>query len=349
MKDITFESSAIGRFQPCWIIAELSANQDGNPEKAAELIKIAAAAGVNAVKFQTYVVDDFVSDSARITSWGPPHDRRQEPIGDMFARNQLPWECYRGLWDLAHSLGLTAFSSAFDLKSLEFLEGLNTPVHKIASSDVNNEPLLKAIANTGKPVILSSGKSTLGEIDFGVRTLEENGAGPLSLLHCAATYPTKPEDCNLNMLATLQAVYPEFPVGFSDHSEGSLASVVAVTLGAQVIEKHITYNRLAEGPDHWFSLDPEELGEMVTNIRKAEAMRGDARKKVLSSELEGRKYARTSVVANQDIKPGMEISREMLKTCRPGTGLAPDLIDVVVGRQARRVIRRNEVITWDCI
>jgi sialic acid synthase SpsE len=162
MKDITFESSVIGSDQPCWIIAELSANQDGSPERAAELIQIAAAAGANAVKFQTYVVDDFVADFNRVTSWGPPDDRRHEPIGEMFSRYQLPWDSYAELWDLARSLGLTPFSSAFDLKSLKFVEDLGAEVHKIASSDVNNIPLLKAIAETGKPVILSTGCAHLG-------------------------------------------------------------------------------------------------------------------------------------------------------------------------------------------
>jgi sialic acid synthase SpsE len=151
------------------------------------------------------------------------------------------------------------------------------------------------------------------------------------------------------MLSTLRAVYPDFHVGFSDHSQGSLAAVVAVTLGARIIEKHITYDRQAVGPDHWFSLGPQGLKEMVDSIRKAEAMRGHARKRILPSELEGRKFARTSVVADQGIPAGQKITRQMLKACRPGTGISPEFIDMVVGRMARRDIERNEVITWDCL
>ena len=339
----------VGVANPCWIVAEIGANHDGNPERAAELVKTASEAGADAVKFQTYSAEELVSDSDRITSWGPPGKKIHEPVGEMFRRITLPRENHKELFDLANSLGLVAFSTPYTPEAVEFLDSLNVPVFKIASSDVGNAPLLQAVASTSKPIILSAGKATLAEIDLAIETLEHYGSKEIALLHCVSTYPTQPEDCNLNVLKTLQHTYPGFIVGFSDHSQGTLASSIAVALGAKIIEKHITYNREAEGPDHWFSLDPDDLCRLVEHIRQVESMMGSGRKRILPSEAEGRKLARPSIVAATDIPAGTIISREMLKICRPGTGLEPSLLPVVIGRTSRCSIARNQVITWECI
>lgn len=329
---------------PCFLIAEIGANHDGNIERAKELVNIAAEAGADAVKFQTYTANELLADQDREVEWGPPDARVKEPVGKMFDRIHLPRKDHQGLFSLAQSLGLIAFSTPFSPSAVDFLDSINNPLYKVASSDVSNFPLLAAIAEKRKPVILSSGKSTLEEIDEAVQFLQERGIKKLALLHCVSTYPALDEDCHLRVITSLQARYPELFVGLSDHSPGTLAPCIAVSLGAKVVEKHITYDKRAWGPDHHFSLDPEELRDLVKAVRRTELMLGSGEKRVLDSEKPGRVLARPSIIAAQNISKGEIITAKMLKVCRPGTGLAPKLLDKVIGQSCAQDIGENTPI-----
>ncbi|QZY56319.1 N-acetylneuraminate synthase family protein [Crassaminicella profunda] len=331
------------------IIAEIGANHDGELKKAKNLIDIAYRAGVDAVKFQTYTSDELVADKDRIITWGKKGQKVTESIGDMFKHLTLNRKYYKELFQYAKSLDLMPFSTPFSIDGVRFLENLNVSMYKIASSDVGNIPMLKEIAKTKKPVILSTGKSTYEEIDLAIRTLEENGTKYIAILHCVAAYPTKIEDSNIKIMKTLKKMYPEYIVGFSDHSKGYLASSIAVTHGAKIIEKHITYDCNAEGPDHWFSLDENGINELVRTIRISEKIMGDGRKKILASESKGRKYARPSIVAKKQIEKGQIITENMIKICRPGYGMEPRFLDVVIGRVCKKSLKENEVFTWEHI
>lgn len=340
-KEIDFNSET-------FIIGEIGANHNGDLETAKKIIDIAKGAKVNAVKFQTYTADTIVSDKDRIITWGHQNKVRQK-IGQMFSYTTLGKEYYPELFEYARKLELIPFSTPFDIEGVEFLEKLGVSLYKIASSDVGNIPLLREVARTGKPVIISTGKSTFEEIDLAIRTIEKMGNNQIAILHCVAAYPTKVQDSNIQVMLTLKRMYPEYVVGFSDHSQGYLASCIAITHGAKIIEKHITYDKNSNGPDHWFSLDEAELIDLVENIRISENIMGDGRKRIVDSEKEGRKYARPSIVAKEKIFKGQVIKGDMLKIIRPGYGIEPKYLDLIIGRVAREDINENELLRWEHI
>ena len=327
------------------IIAEAGANHDGSVARAHALIDMAARAEAHAIKFQTYTAEQLVADPDRLYEYGPPEGPRQrEPVGRMFDRLALPRDAYAELFEHARELGLLPFTTLFDHRDVPFAEDLGQQIYKVASSDVTYRPLLEAIADTGKPVILSGGKCTLGELDRAVEILEQ-GCSSIVLMHCVAAYPAPVDDVNLRILETYRSQYPDLTLGFSDHTLGIVPALGAVALGARVIEKHITESRQATGPDHWFSSDEAELTALVAATRDLLAAMGSSRKRLLASEAYGIQYGRRSIRASRPLTAGHVVTEEDLVHLRPGDGLEPFMDRFIVGRRLKHDVARHATIT----
>lgn len=331
---------------PPQVIAEIGANHDGSVEKASEMVRAVAHTGAGLVKFQHYAAEELVADLDRETTWGPAHHRVREKVGDMFNRLSLPRDALRELFAEARSLGLEPFATPFSERGADELMELDVACFKVAASDVTHLPLLGHLAQLGRPVVLSLGKCTMGEADAAIEHLWDNGCRELAILHCVATYPSPMEEMNLRVIPQFRALYPECVVGFSDHSLGTTAAVAAVALGARLVEKHVTLDTATPGPDHWFSLDMAGLSSLANETASAYAALGQGRKRVLACEQHGKAYATRSLVARRAVASGARLTRDDLKIVRPGTGLAPYLMDVVVGMDLKRSLEPNDVLTW---
>lgn len=339
----------IGGDAPCFVIAEIGANHDGDPDKAYDMIDMAARAGAAAVKFQTYTADDLTVAQDRLVTWGPPGGTVTESIGGMFDRVKLPRAAHADLFKAAQAKGLVGFSTPFSEDGVAFLEGLDVPLYKIASSDVTYVGLLKAVAQTKKPVILSTGKSTLAETIRAVDTLCEAGSGPVIILHCVAMYPAPMDQMSLSTIPVFKDLWPDRAIGLSDHSHGITACLGAVALGAKVIEKHVTYAKDAIGPDHWFSADEAELTSLVSGIWDMEKALGQPRTGILAAERDERKFSIRSLVTAVDIPAGTRIEDHHLKATRPGWGIDPFEISGVVGRVLAKPVPKDCVLTWELL
>lgn len=336
----------VGGDAPCFIVAEIGANHDGDPARAAELVEMAAKAGADAVKFQTYTAAELVADPERTVTWGRPGHQRQETIGGLFDRLTLPRPAHPELFELARAQGMIPFSTPFSVAGVRFLDDLGVELFKVASSDVRDRSLLDAMGDTGKPVILSTGKSTLTEIVRAVERLRSHQA-PLAVLHCVATYPAAIEDANLRTIPAFASMFPDAVIGFSDHTQGITAAVGAVALGARIVERHVTYDQGADGPDHWFSSGPDEFGALCRGIRELEAALGGVRTGVLTDEESERRVSVRSLVTEQPIAAGQAIVARDLTAKRPGTGIDPFDIDRVIGLAPTADLPAGTVLTWD--
>lgn len=347
MASFHIRSRQVGGDAPVFIIAEIGANHNGDPTLAKKMVGAAAAAGVDAVKFQTYTAASLLADTERVIKWGPPGAEKSEPISKMFDRLALPLDSYKDIFGYAASLGLIAFSTPFSIEEAHFLAELDAPCYKIASSDVTYLDLLRAVGGFKKPVLLSLGKSTLSEADTAITTLLRAGCEALAILHCVAQYPAPMSEMNLRTIPALSAMYPECVVGLSDHSMGMTACLGAVALGAKIVEKHFTLDRHQEGPDHWFSADPEEMKQLVQEIRGLEAALGQSRKQVMPCEEKERFVSTRSLVLKTEVKAGTVITEEHLKIVRPGWGIHPHDKDKVIGLQIRRNLAAGTVLKWE--
>lgn len=342
-----YDNISIGDGCPAYIVAEIGANHDGDPEIARRCIEAAARCGVDAVKFQTYTAAELLSNYHSPITWGREGATTTEEIGAMFDRIALPRPAHRALFDYAHSLGLMAFSTPFSVDGLNFLlDELDAPCIKIASSDVSYPDLLIRAARSGRPVMLAVGKSTLAEADTAVSTLLDNGCTRLVLMHCVANYPSRMEEMNLRTLTSLAAMYPECVIGFSDHSMGTTAALGAVALGAKVIEKHFTLDNDRVGPDHWFSMNPDMMASLVREVRNLEAAMGCPRKRVLPREDEGRYSAIRSLSLARDMKRGERVAADDLRVVRPGYGISPLDREKILGLPLAADLEKDSVLEW---
>lgn len=341
------ENKFIANDSPTFIVAEIGANHNGDVELAKRAVDAAAECGVDAVKFQTYTAEELVADVERIVTWGPAGRQVSEPVGEMFNRIALPREKHKEVFDYAKRQGLIAFSTPFSIEGVDFLSHLDVPCYKVASSDVNYHALLIRLAQTGKPIMLSLGKCTLGEADDAISLLWDNKCKDLVIMHCVANYPSQMEDMNLNVIKSLKNMYPHCVLGFSDHSLGITASIGAVAFGARVIEKHFTLDKKMIGPDHWFSMDPSDMQNLVTEIRNLEIAMGHPHKRILKSEQAGRDNSIRSLVLAADVKEGRILKRSDLKAVRPGGGVSPAEIDKVIGLKVMTDLSKNTVLKWD--
>ena len=347
MKDIKIGDRLIGDTHPPFVIAEMSGNHNQSLERALTMVDQAAASGAHALKLQTYTADTITmnsrNESFRISD--PDSLWHGKYLYDLYQDAHTPWHWHEAIFKRAAELGMQAFSSPFDLSAVDFLETLNVPAYKIASFENSHVPLLQKVAATGKPVIISTGASTLAEIATAVGVLTDAGCTRMVVLKCTSTYPASPEHTNLQTLPNLRETLG-CPVGLSDHTMGVGASVAAVALGARVIEKHFTLSRADGGVDSEFSLEPSELKLLVEECERAFLSLG--RVKYGFSELESRsRLHKRSIYLQKDVAVGDVFTEDNLKIIRPSDGLECQYWDLVIGKTARHNLSAGTPLTWD--
>ena len=283
MKPMLIANKLIGRDQPCFIIAEAGVNHNGDINLAKQLINAAVEAGADAVKFQTFHADNVVTRDAEKAEYQKSTTSSDESQYDMIKKLELPDDAFRELSDYANDKGIIFLSTPFDEESVDLLDDIGVPAFKIPSGEITNFPLLKKIAEKHRPIILSTGMATLGEVEEAFLYLKEMGSKDVILLHCTTSYPAPFDSVNLRAMDTLQCAF-KVPVGYSDHTEGLTIPIAAVAMGARVIEKHFTIDRTLQGPDHQASIEPHELMAMVKGIRDVERALGDGMKKPTPEE-----------------------------------------------------------------
>ncbi|EDP6869575.1 N-acetylneuraminate synthase [Campylobacter upsaliensis] len=325
------------------IIAEAGVNHNGDINLAKKLIEQAAKAGADVVKFQTFKANSCVSVSAKKAKYQLETTAKEESQLEMIQKLELSYESHFELMKHCKKHGIAFLSTPFDLESVEFLRGLDLPYFKIPSGEITNLPYLKAVAKCKKRVLLSTGMANLGEIEVALTILRKNGTRNITLLHCNTEYPTPFEDVNLNALKTLKEAF-KLEVGYSDHTEGIVASLGAVALGAVVIEKHFTLDKTMEGPDHRASLEFEELRALCKGIRELEKALGSGIKKASKSEAKNKIIARKSLVAKREIQKGEKFSIENLTTKRPGSGISAMRYEEYLGKRALKTYKKDELI-----
>lgn len=347
MKQIVIQNQSIGQNTKPFIIAEMSGNHNGEIKNALAIVKAAANAGADAIKLQTYTADTLTIDhkgglfdiTAENSLW------KGKNLYELYKIAHTPWEWHKEIFDYAASLGLIAFSSPFDETAVDFLEELNTPAYKIASFESNHFPLLKKVAQTGKPILISSGTSKINELVESVQYLKDNGASQIVVFKCTSTYPASAENTNLNTLPVFQSIFPDCVIGLSDHTKGIGASVAAVALGARVIEKHFTLDRAEGGVDSDFSLEPDELKNLVAETNRAFLAMGNVQLSSQKSEMESMQFKR-SIYVVKDIEEGEIFTKENIKIIRPGNGIKPKYFEMVLGKPANCKLLRGTPLSF---
>ena len=345
---MTIADRPIGRGASCFVIAEAGVNHDGDRKRALELVDIAADAGADAVKFQTFDADRLATRDAPKADYQLDATDRGESQHAMLRRLQLSPGDHAVLIEHCARRGILFLSTPFDEQSADLLASLGVAAFKIPSGEITNVPFLAHVARHGKPMIVSTGMATIGEVEAAVAAIDGAGACDVALLHCVSNYPAAAATANLRAMATLEHAFG-VPVGYSDHTRGFAVALAAVALGAAVLEKHFTVDRALPGPDHQASLTADELSALVASIREVESALGDGRKRPAASELGTAAVARKSIVAAREIRAGATITREMITALRPGTGISPALFGNVVGRTARKDIPLGTVLAWDML
>ncbi|MGZ8221953.1 MAG: pseudaminic acid synthase [Methylobacter sp.] len=339
----------IGQYTAPFIIAEMSGNHNQSLERALEIVEAAAKSGAHALKIQTYTPDTMTLDL----------DEREFHISDpnslwtgtslykLYGEAYTPWEWHKPIFDRAHQLGIIPFSTPFDETAVDFLESLDMACYKIASFENTDLPLIRRVAATGKPVIISTGMATVAELDETVRAAREAGCKDLILLKCTSTYPATPENSNVLTVPHLRSLFG-CEVGLSDHTMGLGASVAAVAHGASVIEKHFTLHRADGGVDSAFSLEPEEFAALVVETERAWQSLGRVSYGTTAAEKKSLQYRRSIYIA-EDIKAGTVLTKENLRCIRPGLGLAPKYYDLLLGRRVNQDARQGTPMSWDLL
>lgn len=344
MKSIRINGRLIGPNRPVYIVAELSGNHNQDYSKAERLVRVAADAGADAVKLQTYTADTLTIDcrTEPFRIHGTVWDGKT--LYDLYKEAYTPWEWQPKLKKLAGELGLDLFSTPFDETAVDFLEEMSVPAYKIASFEIIDTPLIRRMARTGKPMILSTGMASRDEIAEAVRVVREEGNDQIVLLKCTSAYPAPPEDLNLRTIPVLAETF-NTPAGLSDHTLGITAPVTAASLGACLIEKHFTLSRSEPGPDSAFSLEPAEFRSMVEAVRTAEKALGEVKFGTTLNE-SGSLAFRRSLFAVQDIRKGERLTRRNVRCIRPGYGLHPRHLEDVLDQRARCDIKRGTPLSW---
>jgi len=338
----------IGPGNPVYIVAEMSANHNQDFDKAVKILRAVKEADADAVKLQTYTpntmtipCDNEYFQIGKGTLW------EGRNLYDLYGEAYTPWEWQPKLKKIANELGLDLFSTAFDPSAVDFLEEMGVPVHKVASFEIVDIPLIEHMARTGKPMIISTGMATLAEIEEAVQTARDAGATQIALLKCTSAYPAPPEEMNLHTIPHLAQAF-NVPVGLSDHTLGIAVPVAAVALGACIIEKHFTLSRDIPSPDSAFSLEPHEFKAMVDAIRVAEKALGEVQYEVGEREAKSRVFRRSLFVV-KDMKAGEIFTEENVRSIRPGYGLPPKFLGEVLGRKAVRDLSRGTPLAWDMV
>jgi pseudaminic acid synthase len=344
MKDFKIADVLIGDKHKPFIIAEMSGNHNQSLERALAIIDAAADAGSHAVKLQTYTADTMTIEGAYTITDDSSLWKGRE-LYDLYKEAYTPWEWHKPLFERAKERGMIAFSSPFDESAVDFLESLDVPVYKIASFENTDWPLLKKVASTGKPVIMSTGVANISDIDEAVRVLKDNGCKDLVLLKCTSTYPASPENTNIVTIPHMSSLF-DCHVGLSDHTMGIGAAIAAVALGARVIEKHFTLRRADGGVDSAFSLEPEELKALVIESERAFQALGKVQYGIQKAEKKSMFFKR-SIYISQDVKAGDVLSKDNVRVIRPGDGLAPKFYEQVLGKQVKVDLKKGTALKWE--
>jgi N-acetylneuraminate synthase len=342
-------SRPIGLTTPPFIIAEMSGNHNHSLDRALAIVDAAAAAGAHALKLQTYTADTITIDANRseFTIGDKDNLWAGKNLYKLYQEAHTPWEWHKPIFDHAASRGMLAFSTPFDETAVDFLEELGVPAYKIASFENVHLPLIRKVAATGKPVIISTGMASIAELDEAVTAARSAGCKDLVLLKCTSTYPATPENTNLATIPHMRALFG-CEVGLSDHTMGVGASVAAVALGATVIEKHFTLARADGGVDSAFSLEPDELKALVVETERAWAAMGRVTYGPTEAEKKSLAFRRSLYVV-RDMKAGQALTPNNLRAIRPGLGLAPKFLDQVLGKRVNRDVERGTPLGWDLL
>ena len=343
---IEINNRKVGDGEPVYIIAEMSANHLMDYERAKKIIKAAKDSGADAIKLQTYRPDTITVDCRGdefMATPGSPWEGMN--LYELYSTAYTPWEWHEGLFTYAKEIGITCFSSPFDLTAVDLLESLEAPAYKIASFEINDIPLIRKCAHTGKPIIISTGIARLEDIELALKTCKEEGNENVILLKCVSEYPTPYEELNLKTISKMKEDF-ECVVGLSDHSMGNAVDVAGVTLGACVIEKHLTLRRADGGPDGMFSMEPEELKEMTDNIRNIEKAVGTATYELTPKQMKSRERSRSLYVV-EDIREGEKFTPRNMKSIRPNFGLHTKYYDDSIGKTATCNLQKGTAMKWE--
>ncbi len=335
----SIDGRPIGPNNPPYVIAEISGNHNGEIERALQLIDAAKTAGADAVKFQTYTADTITidHDGPGFIIEGGVWDGRS--LHDLYHEAHTPWHWHPTLFEHANKIGITAFSSPFDLMAVDLLEGLKAPAYKIASFEIVDIPLIKYVAKTGKPLIISTGMASENDISEAIETVRQTATADPVLLHCISGYPTPAEEANLPRMASLRGTFGCM-TGLSDHTLGNATAIAATALGAVIIEKHFTLDRADGGPDAKFSLNPRELNSLIRDVKDAYAASRISKNEIADSE-QLNTGLRRSLYVVADIAEGEKFTPENIRSIRPGHGLAPKYLDKILQCQASRPLKRG--------
>lgn len=346
MRDIEIAGRKIGYNHPCFTIAEVGVNHNGNLEIAKQLIDIATEAGVDAVKFQTYNVPDLVLPNVEKAPYQISINGDYESQNTMLQRLQIDEGFHKILIDYCRKNNIIFLSTPYDEASLNLLIKLGISAIKVASTDATNLLFLEMVASTGKPVILSTGMCSLSEIEKAYYCLRENGCEELALLKCTSSYPTTPDEVNLKSMLALSNIFDAI-IGFSDHTDGIGASPYAIAMGAKIVEKHFTLDKTMDGPDHKASLSPEELRQWIREIKKVEKMLGFSEINPTNNELRNKKILQKNLVSKRDIERNEVLSRENIVAKRTGgNGIPASMVYEVLGLKVKQKAEKNKPIYW---
>jgi len=349
MKQITISGRRIGAGHPPFVIAEMSGNHNQSLNRALEIVEAAAACGAHALKLQTYTADTMTLDldEGEFFIFDESSLWKGMSLYKLYQEAHTPWEWHRPIFDLAKELGLICFSTPFDESAVDFLESLSCPAYKIASFENTDLPLIRRVAATGKPMIISTGMATLAELDESVRAARETGCNDLVLLKCTSNYPATPENTNILTIPHIREKF-SVQVGLSDHTRGIGVAVAAVALGATIIEKHFTLRRSDGGVDSTFSLEPDEMRSLVVETERAWQALGSISYGPTDAEKPSMKFRRSLYIA-KDMKAGDVLTRDNLRMVRPGYGLPPKHFDVLLGKTVIKDIPKGTAVRWDLI
>jgi N,N'-diacetyllegionaminate synthase len=345
---IHMEGKNVGAGFPVFIIAEAGVNHNGDPDIARMLVEKAADCGADCIKFQTFKAERVVTENAPKAKYQMETTDRSESQLDMLKKIELSPEHHSDLKKYAEQLGLVFLSTPYNFEDVDFLESMGVSAYKVASGQIVELPFLQRIAETGKPVFLSTGMADMREIEEALRAIRETGNQKTVLLQCTTNYPSLIEDANVRVIPALRSAF-HVPVGYSDHTIGEEAAIAAVALGAVVIEKHFTLDKNLPGPDHSSSVTPDELKSLTEKIRRTELSLGSDRKGPSAVERENAPGMRRSIVASRIIRKGDVIHREDISFKRPATGLSPVYYDRIVGKKAAKEIAKDKILQEDMI
>lgn len=344
MKTFRIGRSKVGEGCPCFIIAEAGINHNGSLDTAKKMIRAAKACGADAVKFQTFKAEEFISDPKEMYSYKTCGKIIRESMYDMFKRYEFSPKVYKVISDYCKKTGITFFSTPQNISDLKILLDIGIPAIKVGSDDLVNLPLIEYYARQGLPVIISTGMAYLKEVEDAVRIVRRHNAR-LAILHCVSSYPAGFEEMNLARIAVLKSKFPDAIIGFSDHSMGVQASTAAAALGAKIIEKHFTLNKNMKGPDHSFSMDPQELSDLVKAVRNIEKALGTPEISPSKKEQKMRIACYRSLVAARDIRAGERLKASDLFAKRPGTGMLARDINLLINRKTKRAVKKDHMIS----